>query len=162
MSTLSVLRFLTVDGAQRMEDSLRDLQSARQIELQDAAIVTWPQGKRTPVAEQLLSFAGPEALPGAFWDTLLGLIFCIPIFGQVPGASVDTLSAKLVDYGIDDNFILQTRQVVTEGASAMFLLTSSAVQEAVVVAMRGQTFELLSTNIPKKREDELRAAFSAA
>ncbi len=68
---------------------------------------------------------------------------------------------KFTDYGIDDNFIKQTREKVTEGTSALFLLTSGAVQDKVVEAMKGQTFEIISTNLPKDKEDELRAAFGA-
>jgi uncharacterized membrane protein len=50
-------------------------------------------------------------------------------------------TGKFNDYGIDDNFIRQTRQKVTEGTSALFLLTSGAVMD---------------------KEDTLRAAFGAA
>ena len=45
MATLSVLKFPTVNGAQQMESTLLDLQKQSLIEVQDAAIVTWPQGK---------------------------------------------------------------------------------------------------------------------
>jgi uncharacterized membrane protein len=77
------------------------------------------------------------------------------------GAAMGALAGKFNDYGIDDNFIKQTREIVTEGTSALFLLTSGAVQDKVVKAMQGQTFEILLTNLPKEKEDELRAAFSA-
>jgi uncharacterized membrane protein len=71
------------------------------------------------------------------------------------------LMGKFNDYGIDDNFIKQTREKVTEGTSALFLLTSGAIVDKVVEAMQGQTFEILSTNLPKEKEAELRAAFGA-
>jgi uncharacterized membrane protein len=45
--------------------------------------------------------------------------------------------------------------------SALFLLTSGAIVDQVVDAMKGQTFEILSTNLPKEKEAELRAAFGA-
>ena len=44
MATLSVLKFPTADGAQQMEGILLDLHKQHLIEVQDAAIVTWPQG----------------------------------------------------------------------------------------------------------------------
>ena len=161
MTTLSVLKFPTADGAQKMEGTLLELQKQHLIEVQDAAIVTWPQGKKQPKTQQLHSLAGQGALMGAFWGMLFGLIFFIPFFGLAVGAAMGALMGKFNDYGIDDTFIKQTREKVTEGTSALFLLTSGAVEDKVVAALKGQTFEILSTNLPKEKEDELRAAFGA-
>jgi uncharacterized membrane protein len=161
MATLSVFKFPTADGAQQMESTLLALQKQHLIEVQDAAIVTWPQGKKQPKTKQLNSLAGKGALMGAFWGMLFGLIFFVPFFGLAVGAAMGALTAKFADYGIDDNFIKQTREKVTEGTSALFLLTSGAVIDKVVEALKGQTFEILSTNLPKEQEDELRAAFGA-
>jgi len=161
MATLSVLKFSTADGAQQMESTLLDLQKQHLIEVQDAAIVTWPQGKKSPKTQQLHSLTGQGALIGAFWGMLFGLIFFIPFFGLAIGAAMGALSGKFADYGIDDNFIKQTREKVTEGTSALFLLTTGAVVDKLVEALKGQTFEIISTNLPKEKEDELRAAFGA-
>ena len=161
MATLSVLKFPTADGAQQMESTLLALQKQHLIEVQDAAIVTWPQGKKQPKTQQLHSLAGQGALMGAFWGMLFGLIFFIPFFGLVVGAAMGALMAKFNDYGIDDNFIKQTREKVTEGTSALFLLTTGAVVDKLVEALKGQTFEIISTNLPQEKEDELRAAFGA-
>ncbi len=161
MATLSVLKFPTADGAQQMEGTLLELQKQHLIEVQDAAIVTWPPGRKQPKTQQLHSLAGQGALMGAFWGMLFGLIFVVPFFGLAVGVALGALSGKFADYGIDDNFIKQTREKVTEGTSALFLLTSGAVVDKVVEALKGQTFEILSTNLPKDKEDELRAAFGA-
>jgi uncharacterized membrane protein len=161
MATLSVLKFPTADGAQQMESTLLALQKQHLIEVQDAAIVTWPQGKKQPKTQQLHSLTGQGALMGAFWGMLFGLIFFIPFFGLVVGAAMGALMAKFNDYGIDDNFIKQTREKVTEGTSALFLLTTGAVVDKLVEALKGQAFEIISTNLPQEKEDELRAAFGA-
>jgi uncharacterized membrane protein len=161
MATLSVLKFPTADGAQQTESTLLALQKQHLIEIHDAAIVTWPQGKKQPKTQQLHSLTGQGALMGAFWGMLFGLIFFVPFFGLAVGAAMGALSGKFADYGIDDTFIKQTREKVTEGTSALFLLTSGAVADKVVEALKGQTFEILSTNLPKDKEDELRAAFGA-
>jgi uncharacterized membrane protein len=153
--------FPTPEGAQQMESTLLGLQKQQLITIQDAAIVTWPKGKKSPKTKQLRSLAGQGALMGAFWGMLFGLLFFVPFFGLAVGAAMGALSGKFADYGIDDNFIKQTREKVTEGTSALFLLTSGAVQDKVVAALKGQTFEILSTNLPKEKEDELRAAFGA-
>ena len=109
MTTLTVLKFPSANGAQQAQNTLLDLQKQQLIDVQDAAIVTWPQGK-TPKTEQLHSLAGQGALTGAFWGMLLGVIFFVPFFGLALGAAIGALSAKFNDYGIDDNFIKQTRE----------------------------------------------------
>jgi uncharacterized membrane protein len=144
-----------------MEGTLLSLQKQHLIEVQDAAIVTWPQGKKQPKTQQLHSMTGAGAMQGAFWGMLFGLIFFIPFFGLAVGAAMGALMGRFNDYGIDDNFIRQTRAKVTEGTSALFLLTSGAVEDKVIEALKGQTFEVLSTNLPKEKEAELRAAFGA-
>ena len=160
MATLSVLKFPTAEGAQRMESTLLELQKQHLIEVQDAAIVTWPQGKPKPQTRQLHSLTGQGALMGAFWGMLFGLIFFVPFFGLAVGAAMGALSGKFADYGIDDNFIKQTREKVTEGTSALFLLTSGAVMDKIAPAVKDQKFEIISTNLSKEQEDQLRAMLS--
>ena len=71
--------------------------------------------------------AGVGALQGAFWGMLFGLIFFVPFFGLAVGAAMGAMAGKLTDYGINDDFIKQTREKVTEGTSALFLMTTQAV-----------------------------------
>jgi uncharacterized membrane protein len=157
MATLSVLKFETADGAKQMEQTLLAAQKQQLITIQDAAIVTWPQGKKGPKTEQLHSLTAQGATMGAFWGMLFGLIFFVPFFGLAVGAAMGALSGKFADYGIDDNFIKQTREKVTEGTSALFLLTSGAVMDKLAEVVKGQKFEIISTNLTKEQEDALRA-----
>ena len=114
MATLSVLKFDTPEGAKTMEQTLLTAQKQQLITIQDAAIVTWPKGKKGPKTEQLHSLAGQGAMMGAFWGMLFGLIFFIPFFGLAIGLAMGALTGKFADYGIDDNFIKQTRDKVTK------------------------------------------------
>ena len=159
MATLSVLKFATAEGAEQMQTTLLTLQKQQLITIQDAAIVTWPQGAKQPKTKQLANLAGVGAMQGAFWGMLFGLIFFVPFFGLAIGAAMGALSGKFADYGIDDNFIKQTRDKVTEGTSALFLLSSGAVVDKVAEAVKGQQFEVISTNLPKEQEDQLHATF---
>jgi uncharacterized membrane protein len=49
---------------------------------------------------------------------------------------------------------------VTEGTSALFLMTSGAVQDKVAEAAKGLKFELIASNLSKEEEEKLRAAFA--
>lgn len=157
MSTLSALKFDTPDGAEQLLETLEALQKQQLIQIEDAAIVTWPADKKKPKTKQLHSMAGAGALGGAFWGLLFGLLFFIPFFGLAIGAAMGAIAGHFSDYGIDDNFINSVKEKVTPGTSALFLLTSAAVGDKVVAAIKGQKFEIISTNLTKEQEDKLRA-----
>jgi uncharacterized membrane protein len=161
MATLSVLKFGTPDGARDGLSLIQDLQKQGLITLQDAALVSWPPGKTKPETQQLMDLRRAGALNGMFWGMLFGLIFMMPFLGAAVGALSGALAGHFADYGIDDRFIADVRGKVTEGTSALFLLTSNAVVDRVTEAMRRlPKFEILSTNLPKEQEDALRAAFA--
>jgi uncharacterized membrane protein len=160
MTTLTVLKFETVDGAEKALRVVEDLRKRQLINLHDAAIVSWPLGKNKPKTKQLTNMTGAGALTGAFWGMLFGLIFFIPIFGLVVGAAMGALSGSMVDVGISEDFIRSVRSKVTEGTSALFLMTSHGVQDKVAEAARGMKFELIASNLSKEEEDKLRATFA--
>lgn len=160
MATLSVLKFNTPEGARQMLNTIEDLQKQQVIQIQDAAIVTWPAENKKPKTEQLRSMTGVGALGGAFWGLLFGLLFFIPFLGLAIGAAMGALAGHFSDYGIDDKFIDSVKDKVTPGTSALFLLTSGAVVDKIAPAVKGQKFEIIQTNLSKEQEDKLRAAFA--
>ncbi len=160
MATITVLKFDNAEGAGEALDTVQSLTKQQLITLHDAAIVTWPEGKKQPKTKQLANLAGIGALDGAFWGMLFGLIFFVPFFGMAVGAAMGALSGKFADYGIDDDFIKSVQKQVTEGTSALFLMTSDAVMDKVADAFKGVEFELIASNLSKEQEDELRAAFA--
>ncbi len=157
---MTVLKFETATGAEKALHVIQDLSKQEMITLHDAAIVSWPEGKKKPSTKQLSSMTGVGTLSGAFWGLLFGLIFFIPIFGLVTGAALGALSGSMADVGISDDFIRSVRSKVTEGSSALFLMTSGAVQDRVFDAMRQLKFEIVATNLSKEDEEKLRAAFA--
>ncbi len=144
-----------------MLDKITALQKMELIKIQDAAIVSWPPGKKAPKTKQLVDMAGIGAMQGAFWGMLFGMIFIVPFFGLAVGAAFGALGGKMADYGISDEFIKKTREKVTEGTSALFLMTTAAVQDKVLQELKGSEFELIASNLNKEQEEELTAAFGA-
>jgi uncharacterized membrane protein len=86
--------------------------------------------------------------------------FFVLFFAPAVGAAIGAIGGKLADYGIDDEFIKQTPEKVTEGKSALFLLTSDAVQEKVLDELKGFDFELINSNLTKEQEEQLMAVFA--
>lgn len=163
MATLTVLEFKTADGAEQLANALREFQQQRLITVQDAAVVTWPEGARKPQTRQLTNVAAAGALTGGFWGFLFGLIFFVPLLGLAIGAGIGALSGALTDVGIDDEFIKRIRNDVTEGTSALFLLSTDAVPDRLAQEMRSRNleFNLIASNLTQEQEDKLREVFSA-
>jgi uncharacterized membrane protein len=161
MATLSVLKFNDLNGADRVLLALQGLQERQMITLEDAAVLSWPLGKKQPTTRQLYSTAGAGAGWGAFWGFLFGLIFFVPFLGAAIGAGMGALSGSMADVGIDDDFIRQVREKVTPGTSALFALTSGATApDRVIDELRQYNFEIISTNLPEEQEKQLREAFA--
>jgi uncharacterized membrane protein len=160
MATLTVLKFPSASGAEEMLSVLEGLQKQQLITIQDAAIVTWPVGKKKPKTRQLQSLTGFGALQGAFWGMLFGLLFFIPILGLAVGAGMGALAGSFADIGIDDKFIKEVRSKVTEGTSALFLMSSGAVLDRIGPSVEGMKAEVISTNLSKEEEDKIQAMFS--
>ena len=155
MSTLTVWKFETAEGAQEALTKLIDLSKLNLIKLQDAAVVTWPAGKKKPKTQNYGSLTGQGALSGAFWGMLFGLIFFVPFFGMAVGAAMGAMSGKFTDYGINDSFIKQVRDQVTEGTSALFLLSSDAVRDRIAEAFKDVPLDLIESNLSNEEENNL-------
>lgn len=161
MATLTVWKLPDADGAERVVGTLQDLQKQELIKVHDAAIVSWPEGKKKPRTRQLHNLAGAGALGGAFWGLLFGLIFFMPLLGLAVGAAAGAAGGALADVGIDDNFIKQLRDRVTPGSSAIFVLSSDAVIDRVRDAFPNiDSTELLFTNLSDEDETRLHEAFA--
>jgi uncharacterized membrane protein len=118
MATLSVLKLNDPNGADRVLLAFQGMQERQVINLEDAAVVTWPEGRKKPQTTQLSSMAGTTALGGAFWGFLFGLIFFVPLLGMGVGAAAGWhLGTKAIP-GIEPGFIEQVREVVTPGTSS--------------------------------------------
>src|SRR5829696_4117562 len=164
MATLSVLKFNDPGGADRVLIALQGLQEREMITLEDAAVVRWPAGDKKPKTHQLHGTAGASATWGAFWGFLFGLIFFVPFLGAAIGAgAAGALSSSMREGGIDEEFIKRVGEEVTEGTSALFVLSSGAEdRERVAEEMKATyDFEILWTNLPDEQLEKLREVFAS-
>ncbi len=161
MTTLTVWKFDSASGAAATLGKLTERQKEHLIEIQDAAIVSWKEGKKKPKTQQAANLAAAGSLDGAFWGFLFGLIFFVPLFGMVVGATAGALSGSFADYGIDDDFIKSVRSKVTEGTSALFLLTGQVTVDKIEDIFQQSKAELIQSNLTKEQEEKLQAQFSA-
>jgi uncharacterized membrane protein len=163
VGTLTVWKFGSWDGANQAIATLEGLAKQGLITVHDAASVSWQPETRRPKTRQLRSMTGPGAIGGMFWGMLFGMIFLMPFAGAAIGAASGALAGSLADVGIDDDFIKSVRNQVTPGTSALFLLSSDAVQDKI-----RDTFEatglrrpqLLQSNLSDEQEAALREMFA--
>lgn len=159
MSSLVVLAFDDMNGAERMRDKLYDFQKRELIRLEDAAVVVRNESGRAKV-KQAHSLVGAGALGGAFWGMLIGLLFFAPWLGLLAGAAGGALSGKLGDIGIDDSFIEDVSDAIQPGESALFLLVRDAQLERIA-SETDEAFDIIQTNLSPEDETRLREAFAA-
>jgi monoterpene epsilon-lactone hydrolase len=161
MATLTVWKFDNPTSADEALDKLESLQKQQLIEIQDAAVVEWQPGEKEPKTRQAVSLTGAGALGGAFWGMLFGLLFFMPFFGLAVGAVLGAFAGRFSDYGIDDDFIKSVRAKVTEGTSALFLLTvtGSAAADKLQDELKGKMGSLIESNLTNVQEAKLREAF---
>jgi len=159
MATLTAWKFNTVTGADDALQKLEKLQGDMLIQLHDAAVVSWEPDRKKPKTREMHSTKAAGALGGGFWGLLFGLIFFVPILGLAVGAATGALLGSMRDVGISDDFIQDVRDKVTPGTSALFALTSDAVQDKVAAEFHGMNAELIHTNLSDEQEAKLREAF---
>ena len=129
------------------------------IELKKGALQTGLQ-MHNRIENDHLPTATGCALGGGFWGLLFGMIFFMPWLGMLVGAAAGGLSGKFADVGIDDNFINSVRENVTEGTSALFLLTSDAVMDKIQPQLANIEAEVIATNLSNEEESALQALFA--
>jgi uncharacterized membrane protein len=161
MATLTAFRFDTVDGADSALGVVPMLQEQQLLAILDAALVSWPKGKNRPSTRQVVLPTGTQLLDGTFWGLLFGLIFFVPVLDTGRREEMERLTCALSDVGIDEDFIYQLRSKLTEGTSALFVLSRDAVIDKINDASKGKKPDLIAINLRRDEEVKLRKLFGA-
>ena len=120
MSDLVVIAFPTEAKAEEVRQKLLAMQKEYLIELGDAVIAV-KDSKGQIKLNQLINTTAAGAVTGAFWGSLIGLIFLMPLAGAALGAASGTLSGYLTDIGINDKWMKETAAAVQPGTAALFV-----------------------------------------
>ena len=158
MAKLIVFAFDNETEAERMRDTLVDMQKQEIISLQDAAVVIRKQDGKVKV-KQAQSLVGVGALGGSFWGLLIGLLFLAPWLGLAIGAATGAVAGKLTDTGVDDAFIKEVGENIEPGHSALFLLVTDATPDKVLDGLTDFNPKVYQTSLSEEDEVKLRAAF---
>jgi len=162
MSTLTVWKLDSADGAAEAAATLKRLQREQLLQVQDAAAVSWPADSRRPRITLLYDLVATGTVGGAFWGMLFGLLFFVPLLGMAIGAGFGALVASTSDIGIDDKVIKDLREKITRGSSALLLLSASAVSDQVLEEMKAQSghAEVIESHLTREQDARLRGIFA--
>ena len=160
MADLVVVAFPSEEKAEEVRQKLLAMQKDYLIELGDAVIaVKRPDGQVK--LNQLFSPTKAGAVGGAFWGTLVGMLFLMPLAGTALGAAAGALSGALTDVGINDDFMREAAQTLHAGDAALFLLIRKLTADKVLAGLQGVGGTVLRTSFDHNKEERLRQALAA-
>ena len=157
MSNLIVVAFNNPADAFEMRGALAKMQAEYLIEMEDAVVVT-RDDKGAVQLHQAVNLTAAGAMSGAFWGTLIGLLFLNPLLGAAVGAGSGALSGKLADIGINDQFMRDLGATLTPDNAALFVLVRKSTPDKVLEGLKpfAGKGRLMQTSLTKDKEDELR------
>lgn len=158
MTAFTVWKFDDAEGAGRAAKLLKQAEEEQMVKLVDHAVVSWPVGAKRPNVHQAHDEATRGAVWGGFWGLLFGALFAIPLLGAAAGAAMAGIGHMTEGAGIGKKQLEQMRSEITEGTSALFLVTEEGNLDRLGERFRGVHSRLVETNLtPAEREVLLEA-----
>lgn len=126
--------FGSTEGADAAVLRLKQLDTQNLIDVQDVAVIRWPQYAAQPQAQEHVT---------------------------EEGSKVSSIVSKLRRASIDGTMLESVKGDMAQGTSALVLQSSDASIDAVVKAFEGQAMKLIRSDLSVQQEDLIRTAFSA-
>ena len=159
MAELVVIAFPNEAKAEEVRQKLLSMQKEYLIELGDAVIVVKDNQGHIKL-NQLLNTTAAGAVSGAFWGSLIGLIFLMPLAGAAIGAASGAIGGKLTDIGINDKWMKDVAAAIQPRTAALFLLIRKVTADKVLEGLRGEGGTVLRTSLDHTKEAALQAALA--
>jgi uncharacterized membrane protein len=133
MST-TAWRFSGTEGADAAVLRLKQLDSQGVMDVQDVAVMRWPQYASGPQLQEHVTDEGSRA---------------------------SSLAKRIRKAGIDGAMLDAVKDDMRLGTSALVLLSSDSAIDDVAKAFEGQAMELIRSDLSVQQEDSLRTAFGS-
>jgi uncharacterized membrane protein len=169
MSNLVVLGFDGLHTADEVQNKLRSLQREYLIDLEDSCVVERDSSGKVYIKQAVnLTALGAKSggASGAFWGTLVGLLFLNPLagmaIGAVTGAGAGAVAGSLANYGISDDFVRKLGDTIPPGSSALFILFKRITEDKVMREIEPFKPRVLKTSLPDEAEQRLKTELRKA
>lgn len=161
MSELVVVRYDDRFKAEEVRLTLLKMQREYLVDLEDAVVAT-KDDKGKVKLHQLINLTATGAVSGGFWGTLIGLIFLNPLLGVAVGAGTGAIVGALSDVGINDKFMKQLADGMTNNSSMLFVLIRKMTVDKVLDELKGTGGTVLQTSLSHEDESRLQQAIGEA
>jgi uncharacterized membrane protein len=131
MST-TAWRFRTTQGAEDAVLKLKQLGAQDLIDVQDVAVLRWPEYAKAPVTHEHVT---------------------------EEGSAMSSMMSKMKHGRIDGTMIDSVKQDLMPGTSAVVVMSSGAIIDTVGKAFEGQPMELIRSDLSVQEQDRLRTVF---
>ena len=133
--TTTAWRFSGTEGADAAVLRLKQLDSQELMDVQDVAVLRWPQYASAPQVQEHVTDEGNKA---------------------------SSLAKRIRKAGIDAAMVQSVKDDMKLGTSALVVLSADAAIDSVAKAFEGQAMELIRSDLSVQQEDRVRAAFADA
>ena len=130
--TTTAWRFNGTEGADAAVLMLKHLDSQGLMDVQDVAVIRWPQYAAGPQVQEHVTDGGSRT---------------------------SSLAKRIRRAGIDSTMLQAVKEDMTLGTSALVLLSADAAIDSVAKAFEGHAMQLIRSDLSVQQEDQLRAAF---
>ena len=128
-------RFSGTEGADAAVLRLQQLDSHEVMEVQDVAVLRWPQYSSGPQLQEHVTDEGSKA---------------------------SSLAKRIRKAGIDSTMLQAVKDDMKVGTSALVVLSADTAIDAVAESFHGQAMELIRSDLSVQQQDALRSAFSSS
>ena len=155
--------FDKVTRAEEVLLALVHLQQEGEIAMSDAVVVLKDDAGKVRIHQTIDPTPGRSALTGSIWGMLVGMLFGGPVFlaAAVAGAGGGALMAKLIDLGLDDEWVKDVGKWLDPGTSALLVLVAADVRPAVLKELSRYEGDVLYCTFPDAVRQELERALAA-
>jgi uncharacterized membrane protein len=159
MTTFTVWKFDDPAGADQAARILKEAQAEGLVKLIDHAVVTWPVGEPRPSTSRTHDETWRGTGWGALWGMVIGALFFVPVIGGVAGAAIGAISKATEGTGITKEQLNKIRTELTEGTSALFLVTDEGNLDRLGERFHGMHSKLVDTNLTEAEREVLLETF---
>jgi uncharacterized membrane protein len=160
MTAFTVWKFDTPEGAGSAASRVESAHEERLIRLLDHAVVSWPVGAKRPETKHEHDSVKHGSGWGALWGLLFGALFFVPLIGAAAGAAIGGLAKATEGVGITKEQLETIRAEITEGTSALFLVTEEGDLDRLGDRFHGAHMKLIDTNLTDAERKVLLETFS--
>jgi len=156
MSQLVVITFDDTEQAGAAMKSLRQVEKAGQLKIQDTAVVVKDADGKVHTKNELSGATETGAVVGGIIGGMVTFFF--PPAGAAIGAAAGGAIGALMNEGVDGNFVREVQADLKPGSSALFIVTGDGSFGAGVAALEPYKGTLRQTSMDSDMEAELRRA----